>query len=64
MDGSVKHYVGVYDPETGEMQVVEARGMSVRGTLRSEEEEVRRERRAKHDGVSLYHSHISEIYGS
>lgn len=34
VDRVLKHYVGVYDPETGELQVVEARKMVVRSCLR------------------------------
>lgn len=35
VNGLLKHYVGVYNPKTGELQLVEARKMVVRGTLRS-----------------------------
>ena len=31
----LRHYVGVYDPKTGELQVVPARNVVVRGTLRA-----------------------------
>ena len=37
-DGSgshLKHYIGVYDPETGELQLVQARNLIIRSTLRS-----------------------------
>ncbi|KAI9818406.1 MAG: DNA-directed RNA polymerase I subunit rpa49 [Pycnora praestabilis] len=37
----LQHYVGVYDPTTGELQVMEARKMVVRGTLRKEVEDVK-----------------------
>jgi DNA-directed RNA polymerase I subunit RPA49 len=33
----LKHYVGVYDPETGNLEVMEARKMVVRGTVRAHE---------------------------
>ena len=33
-DSLLKHYVGVYDPKNGELQVVEARNLVLRGTLR------------------------------
>lgn len=33
----LKHYVGVYDPATGKLQVMEARKMVVRATVRSKE---------------------------
>lgn len=31
----LKHYVGVYDPETGKLEVMEARKMVVRGVVRA-----------------------------
>lgn len=34
-DALLKHYVGVYDPETGNMEVIEARKMVVRGSVRA-----------------------------
>ncbi|KAI9700300.1 MAG: DNA-directed RNA polymerase I subunit rpa49 [Candelina mexicana] len=37
----LKHYVGVYDLKTGELQVIEAKKLTIRGTLRKEEEELR-----------------------
>jgi len=33
-DSLLRHYVGVYDPRTGELQVLPARNVVVRGTLR------------------------------
>ncbi|KAI9826649.1 MAG: DNA-directed RNA polymerase I subunit rpa49 [Thelocarpon impressellum] len=33
-DGLLQHYVGLYDPQTGRLEVVEARKTVVRGTLR------------------------------
>lgn len=33
-DSLLRHYVGIYDPKTGELQVVPARNVVVRGTLR------------------------------
>ena len=35
MDPLLKHYVGVYDPESGELQLVQVRKVTIRGTLRS-----------------------------
>ncbi|KAI9830743.1 MAG: hypothetical protein M1819_005407 [Sarea resinae] len=35
----LKHYVGIYDPKTGEIQVVEARKLTVRGKVREREAE-------------------------
>lgn len=31
----LKHYVGVFDPVSGELQLVQVRKVAVRGTLRS-----------------------------
>ncbi len=36
-DSLLKHYLGVYDPTSGKLQVMEARKMVVRGTVRSHE---------------------------
>ncbi|KAI9762625.1 MAG: DNA-directed RNA polymerase I subunit rpa49 [Chaenotheca gracillima] len=33
---SLKHFVGIYDPHTGTLEVVETRNATVRGTIRSE----------------------------
>ncbi|MCJ1320221.1 DNA-directed RNA polymerase I subunit rpa49 [Xylographa vitiligo] len=34
-DDLLRHYIGVYDPATGDIQIVPARKVTVRGTLRS-----------------------------
>ncbi|KAF2841505.1 RNA polymerase I associated factor, A49-like protein [Patellaria atrata CBS 101060] len=39
--GLLKHYVGVYDGQTGELKVIEAPRVVVKSTLRSETEEMR-----------------------
>lgn len=36
-DSVLKHYVGVYDPKTGELQVMPARKLVVRGSVRQED---------------------------
>ncbi|GAP90065.1 putative RNA polymerase I associated factor [Rosellinia necatrix] len=36
-ESHLKHYIGVFDPKTGELSVVEARKMAVRGTVRSQQ---------------------------
>lgn len=33
----LNHFVGIYDPKTGRMQVVEAKKMTVRGAVRSKQ---------------------------
>lgn len=35
VESHLKHYIGVYDPEKGKLQLVEARKLVVRSTLRS-----------------------------
>ena len=34
-EGYLKHYIGIYDPETEELQLVQARNLIIRSTLRS-----------------------------
>ncbi|KAI0512621.1 RNA polymerase I associated factor, A49-like protein [Xylaria bambusicola] len=36
-ESHLKHYIGVFDPATGELSVVEARKMAVRGVVRSQQ---------------------------
>ncbi|KAF2811577.1 uncharacterized protein BDZ99DRAFT_461604 [Mytilinidion resinicola] len=45
-DSLLRHYVGIYDPDSGELKLMEAHKVTVRSTLRSEEEELRRDREA------------------
>lgn len=52
----LKHYVGVFDPVTKQLQVVEARKMAVRSTLRSEEQQAREEHAAEIANVALANS--------
>lgn len=35
-DSLLKHYIGVYDPATGDLQVIESRKVTVRGIVRSQ----------------------------
>ncbi|CZS93697.1 related to DNA-directed RNA polymerase A (I) chain [Rhynchosporium agropyri] len=52
-DSLLKHYVGVYDPETGKMDVMEARKMVIRGSVRAQqaaaEDELSRDMRERRD---------------
>ena len=43
-DSLLKDYIGVHDPATGRLQVVEVRKLTIRSTLRSEIDELRAER--------------------
>ncbi|KAB2576994.1 DNA-directed RNA polymerase [Lasiodiplodia theobromae] len=45
-DCLLKDYVGIYDPETGALQIMEAQKLVLRSTLRSEAEEMRVQREA------------------
>ena len=35
-DSLLKHYLGVFDPKTGDLQVIEAKKMVIRGLVRSQ----------------------------
>lgn len=35
-DGLLRHYIGMFDPKTGELEVVEARKVTVRGSVRAQ----------------------------
>lgn len=51
-EASLKHYVGVYDPVAKKLQVVEARKIAVRSTLRSEDQQAQEEHAAEVARVS------------
>ncbi|OAA55064.1 a49-like, RNA polymerase 1 associated factor [Niveomyces insectorum RCEF 264] len=36
-DASLQHYIGIFDPATGQLQVIEAKKMEIRGTVRARE---------------------------
>ncbi|KAI6359333.1 hypothetical protein MCOR25_007094 [Pyricularia grisea] len=36
-EGFLRHYIGVFDPKTGELEVVEARKVTIRGSVRSQQ---------------------------
>lgn len=40
-ESHLKHYIGVYDPETGKLQLVQARKLIIRSTLRASDDEER-----------------------
>lgn len=42
-EGLLAHYIGIFDPATSTLDVIPARKMALRGTLRSEEESLREE---------------------
>lgn len=56
-----KHYVAVYDPQTGELQVVEARKMDVRSSLRIEDEQLREKEKQESVGFDAYTT-LQDIY--
>jgi DNA-directed RNA polymerase I subunit RPA49 len=41
-DALLQHYIGVYDPETGELKLTEARKVALRSTLRPTKDELDR----------------------
>ncbi|KAL8785831.1 MAG: hypothetical protein Q9213_003138 [Squamulea squamosa] len=45
-DGLLSHYIGVYDPQTGDLQLMRARKIVVRASLRSTATEVQEEAKA------------------
>lgn len=55
-ESHLKHYIGVFDPATGKLSVVEARKMAVRGVVRSQQpkEEDLQSRMASRVCVSLH----------
>jgi DNA-directed RNA polymerase I subunit RPA49 len=36
-DSAVRHFIGVFDPRTGQVEVIEAKKMLLRGTVRSQQ---------------------------
>jgi hypothetical protein len=39
MESLLKHYIGVFDPESGKLKIIEAKKMVVRGVVRSRQAE-------------------------
>jgi DNA-directed RNA polymerase I subunit RPA49 len=64
-DGLLKDYIGVYDPATGKLQLVEVPKLTLRSTLRSEMDELREERdriaAAKSSNTAKRHALASEF---
>ncbi|KAK3331949.1 RNA polymerase I associated factor, A49-like protein [Cercophora scortea] len=61
----LKHYIGVLDPRTGELQMIEARKMVVRGVVRarSANEEAMAERNVRHNMREMKNE-LGEIFGT
>ena len=53
VESQLKHYVSVYDPEKGTLQLVEARKLVVRSTLRSADSSTNTEAQNAGPNVSL-----------
>ncbi|KAK3943048.1 DNA-directed RNA polymerase I subunit rpa49 [Diplogelasinospora grovesii] len=64
-DSALKHYVGVFDPATGNLQIVEARKMVVRGAVRSQKaaEEAMAERTTRQTLVDMK-TGLGEAFGT
>ncbi|KAI1777783.1 RNA polymerase I associated factor, A49-like protein [Hypoxylon cercidicola] len=64
-ESHLKHYIGVFDPQTGQLSVVEAKKMAVRGVVRSQEapEEDPAERQASKTMLEL-RNNLGEAFGT
>ncbi|KAI1450721.1 RNA polymerase I associated factor, A49-like protein [Annulohypoxylon stygium] len=64
-ESHLKHYIGVFDPETGKLAVVEAKKMAVRGVVRSQKppEEDAAEKQASKTMMEL-RSNLGEAFGT
>ncbi|KAI3336427.1 RNA polymerase I associated factor, A49-like protein [Xylariaceae sp. AK1471] len=64
-ESHLKHYIGVFDPTTGELSVVEARKMAVRGVVRSQQppEDELRSRAASKTMMQLRND-LGEAFGT
>jgi DNA-directed RNA polymerase I subunit RPA49 len=58
----LNHFIGVYDPKTGKLQVIEAKKMAVRGSVRSKQAsaEAMGERNAKQVRSIISFIHVRE----
>ncbi|KAI9677422.1 MAG: DNA-directed RNA polymerase I subunit rpa49 [Caeruleum heppii] len=61
IEGLQKHYIGVYEPTTGELQVTEARHVVLRSVLREEVVEVQKDE-AKH--AKLLRDELGRTFGT
>lgn len=50
----LKHYVGVYDPQSGDLKVMEAHKVVIRSILRSEDTEMEEQPKPNRPTVSPY----------
>ncbi|KAI1144009.1 RNA polymerase I associated factor, A49-like protein [Hypoxylon sp. FL0543] len=64
-ESHIKHYVGVFDPKTGQIEVIEAKKMTVRGAVRAQEppEEDTAERQASKTMMEL-RNNLGEAFGT
>ncbi|KAL8650424.1 MAG: hypothetical protein Q9226_005151 [Calogaya cf. arnoldii] len=61
-DGLLSHYIGVYDPQTGDLQLMRARKLVLRGSPRSAPTETEHE--AKAANVRSAHSDLKLAFGT
>ncbi|KAI1768741.1 RNA polymerase I associated factor, A49-like protein [Hypoxylon sp. FL1150] len=64
-ESHLKHYIGVFDPQTGQLSVMEAKKMAVRGVVRTQEapEEDPAERQASKTMLQL-RNNLGEAFGT
>ncbi|KAI0180350.1 RNA polymerase I associated factor, A49-like protein [Hypoxylon sp. FL1284] len=64
-ESHLKHYIGVFDPKTGQLSVVEAKKMAVRGVVRTQEapEEDPADRQASKTTLEL-RNNLGEAFGT
>ncbi|XXH04810.1 calcium calmodulin-dependent protein kinase type 1G [Hypoxylon texense] len=64
-ESHLKHYIGVFDPQTGQLSILEAKKMAVRGVVRTQEapEEDPAERQASKTMLELRNS-LGEAFGT
>ncbi|KAI0840525.1 RNA polymerase I associated factor, A49-like protein [Hypoxylon sp. FL0890] len=64
-ESHLKHYIGVFDPKTGQIEVIEAKKMTIRGVVRAQKppEEDIAERQASKTMMEL-RSNLGEAFGT
>ncbi|KAI9816158.1 MAG: DNA-directed RNA polymerase I subunit rpa49 [Phylliscum demangeonii] len=62
----VKHYVALYDPRTGEVEMIEAQRMVVRGTIRAHDAEARAEAEKSEPVLSAWaaQNELNRVFGT
>ncbi|KAI0393987.1 RNA polymerase I associated factor, A49-like protein [Xylariaceae sp. FL0594] len=64
-ESHLKHYIGVFDPKTGQLSVIEAKKMAIRGTVRSQlPAEDEQERRAASRNMMQLRNDLGQAFGT